>query len=88
MRFAEAGVAFAVAAFRVAALWAQQAPLGEWFADGFAVLALFWGALALGGERPRLRKAFLIVACVWLAGIYAAYQGPHTFWLFQPAPHP
>jgi hypothetical protein len=88
MRFAEAGIAFGVAASRIAALWAQGAPIPEWFADGPAVLALFWAALALAGPRPRLRNACLIVTCLWLAAIYVVYQGPHTFWLFRPGSQP
>jgi len=88
MKFAEAGVAVAVAGMRIAALWAEHAPVPEWFADGPAVLALFWAALALAGPRPRLRGALLVVTCVWLAGIYAVYQGPHTFWLFRPGASP
>ncbi len=88
MKFAEAGVAVAVAVLRILGLWAEKAPVPEWFADGPVILALFWAALALAGPRPRVRNAALIVTCLWLVGIYAVYQGPHTFWLFRPGASP
>jgi hypothetical protein len=51
----------------------------RWAGDWIAVLGLLWIAITVTRENPRRRDAALAIACVWLAGIYAAHQGVWTF---------
>jgi hypothetical protein len=51
----------------------------QWAGDWIAVLALLWIAVTLTRENSRLRNVSLGIACVWLAGIYAAHQAVWTF---------
>ena len=97
MKSAEITCALLVAALRVFAITLFYGALNEaaraeepslaflLVTDWFAVLALFWAALAIAGDRPRVRANLLVGACIWTGIIYAIHQGPHLLWLFGEA---
>jgi len=49
-----------------------------WALDWISVLALIWIAVTLTPEDSRNRRWSLAAGCLWLAMIYAYYQGPLT----------
>lgn len=95
MRSAEVAGGVLVAVLRVIAVATFYASLDPWareeslpvllLTDWVAVLALFWAAVALTGDRPKVRAGLMAVTSIWIGIIYAIHQGPHAFWLFTGA---
>jgi hypothetical protein len=86
MRYADAVPAALVLVLRAAWLAVSAdpgagplPPVLRWLVDWISVLALLAVALVLSGERSRRRTWSLAVACAWLALLYGAHQGGHTW---------
>ena len=74
MKYLEAGAGVAVLLLRL--LWI---PLRAMPVDWIVVLALFWIARSLAPENSKVRDCMLTAAGLWMTGIYAWHQGPHTW---------
>jgi 1,6-anhydro-N-acetylmuramate kinase len=54
-------------------------PVWGWAGDWITAGLLLWVVLAATPGRPGARRAATGAAALWLLGIYARHQGPHTF---------